>query len=186
MTLTTNSVNGVDDPSTGYIYKFRLQNINDSSNIIWVNTYEPTIDLTDNIKLRSGTTYNVKVRVENHPYLSQYSIGACQISTHNLSFNKTSNFLEDKYKTLNSDASKFVIYPNPVVSDNFTIKLSLPDSTKPLKICLYDVLGKKYRDLKIDHSLSEISLSTIKLEKGIYFLVLDKNNFKETKKVIIQ
>jgi len=67
--------------------------------------------------------------------------------------------------------SEFKVYPNPVRGD-LTIKLSNINGNS--KIAIFNILGQKVKEIKINTEYSEINLDN--LARGFYFLRITTNN----------
>ncbi|MEN3324456.1 T9SS type A sorting domain-containing protein [Mariniflexile soesokkakense] len=83
-----------------------------------------------------------------------------------------------------SNASSFTIYPNPTQNGS-AINIKLQNNT----ITNYnvEVLSLNGQVLyKKDNCKSDEQLSSSKLSKGIYFVTIKTENFKQTKKIVIQ
>jgi len=77
----------------------------------------------------------------------------------------------------------FQLYPNPTQG---TIKLSLPQKAKEIKI--YDFSGAEvyYQKIENRHYLNEFEIDLTSLPKGIYFLHLTSNSGFITRRVLLQ
>ena len=81
------------------------------------------------------------------------------------------------------------IYPNPA-KEEVNVKFSIKNNESKIKISVYDALGK----LMISNESSEYfpkgeffkTINTSKLTTGIYIVVVETNNYKESKKLIIK
>ena len=87
----------------------------------------------------------------------------------------------------NEKISSFVIYPNPTTI-NTTISFSIAEKNK-VNVTVYDVLGNVVSTLSQSNDFEKgnntINLNTSDLSSGIYYISLDINGAKETKKLII-
>jgi hypothetical protein len=83
--------------------------------------------------------------------------------------------------------NSFVLYPNPATA-NTTISFSIAKKNK-VSVTVYDVLGNVVTSLSQSNDFEKgnntISLNTSNLASGIYYISLDINGAKETKKLII-
>ncbi len=83
--------------------------------------------------------------------------------------------------------NSFVLYPNPATA-NTTISFSIAEKNK-VSVTVYDVLGNLVSTLSQSNDFEKgnntISLNTSNLASGIYYISLDINGAKETKKLII-
>ncbi len=83
--------------------------------------------------------------------------------------------------------NEFVLYPNPATA-NTTISFSIPEKNK-VSVNVYNVLGNLVSTLSQSNDFEKgnntISLNTSNLASGIYYISLEINGSKETKKLII-
>ena len=90
-------------------------------------------------------------------------------------------------KLTNGVISSFVLYPNPATA-NTTISFSIAEKNK-VSVNVYDILGNLVSTLSQSNDFEKgnntISLNTANLASGIYYISLDINGSKETKKLII-
>jgi hypothetical protein len=90
-------------------------------------------------------------------------------------------------KLTNGVINSFVLYPNPATA-NTTISFSIAEKNK-VSVNVYDVLGALVSTLTQSNDFEKgnntISLNTANLASGIYYISLDINGSKETKKLII-
>lgn len=81
----------------------------------------------------------------------------------------------------------FVIYPNPAVN-NTTLAFNLVEK-RNVSVEVYDVLGHlvatNVQNTEFEKGYNTISLNTAALSNGIYYITLDINGAKETKKLVI-
>jgi hypothetical protein len=78
--------------------------------------------------------------------------------------------------------SKIKIYPNPV-KDNLTIHLKENDT--PVSVILYNSsLQVVYSDTGV-YGLSELSISTTSLEKGVYILIIKDQDDEVGNRIVI-
>lgn len=102
-----------------------------------------------------------------------------------------SNLILDNYSVSEFDSNivnnaEFEIYPNPsndIVNikfkrDNFKLKLNSKIIAK-----LYDISGKKKREVVISDSVTPIDVHS--LQKGIYILKISTNEYEESHKVLV-
>jgi hypothetical protein len=87
----------------------------------------------------------------------------------------------------NGLVNEFVLYPNPATA-NTTISFSIAEKNK-VSVNVYDVLGNLVSTLSQSNDFEKgnntMSLNTANLASGIYYISLDINGSKETKKLII-
>lgn len=90
-------------------------------------------------------------------------------------------------KLTSGTISAFNLYPNPTTA-NTTISFSIAEKNK-VTINVYDVLGSLVSTLsqtnEFEKGENKISLNTSDLSSGIYYISLDINGAKETKKLVI-
>ncbi len=90
-------------------------------------------------------------------------------------------------KLTNGVINSFVLYPNPATAST-TISFSIAEKNK-VSVNVYDVLGALVSTLTQSNDFEKgnntISLNTANLASGIYYISLDINGSKETKKLII-
>ncbi|MGZ5192091.1 MAG: T9SS type A sorting domain-containing protein, partial [Flavisolibacter sp.] len=90
-------------------------------------------------------------------------------------------------KITNGVINSFVLYPNPATA-NTTISFSIAEKNK-VSVNVYDVLGNLVSTLSQSNDFEKgsntISLNTSNLASGIYYISLDINGSKETKKLVI-
>jgi hypothetical protein len=83
--------------------------------------------------------------------------------------------------------NSFVVYPNPANSST-SISFDIAENNK-VTILVYNVLGNLVSNLSQSNDFEKgnntISLKTSNLTSGIYYIVLEINGSKETKKIII-
>lgn len=83
--------------------------------------------------------------------------------------------------------NSFVLYPNPA-SENTTIAFDIAEKNK-VSVSVYDVLGNLVsivsQDNEFEKGNNTISLNTSNLSSGIYYISLEVNGTKETKKLVI-
>ena len=74
------------------------------------------------------------------------------------------------------------IYPNPATDK---INVLLPSSTTlPVKVEIYDIMGKKVNSLLTTKKV--FTIETDQFEKGIYFVKAETTNYKITRKLIVK
>jgi hypothetical protein len=87
----------------------------------------------------------------------------------------------------NKNLNSFVIYPNPA-KQNTTISFNIIEKNK-VTVNVYDVLGNVVTTLSQSNDFEKgnntININTSNLSSGIYYISLDVNGAKETKKLII-
>jgi hypothetical protein len=87
----------------------------------------------------------------------------------------------------NKNLNSFVIYPNPA-NQSATISFTIIDKNK-VNVNVYDVLGNVVSTLSQSNDFEKgnntINVNTSNLSSGIYYISLDVNGAKETKKLII-
>jgi hypothetical protein len=67
----------------------------------------------------------------------------------------------------------FVVYPNPLINDSLTIKINEKVSIKgDIKISINDLNGKEIYHHQFVKNTLQMSVSTEKLEKGVYIITL--------------
>lgn len=83
--------------------------------------------------------------------------------------------------------NSFVVYPNPA-TDNTTIAFNMSENTT-VSVSVYDVLGNLVsvvaKNSAFEKGTNAINLNTAALSSGIYYISLDVNGKKETKKLVI-
>ena len=75
------------------------------------------------------------------------------------------------------------VYPNPA-NDIVNISVSQTESNKYIKILLFDNLGRLISDINSEGE--SLSINTFKLSNGIYVLKVFSDNYRTTKKIIVQ
>ena len=160
--------------STPGKYKIKATNVNgcsaEDSVIILKADYPkiPTIELTDStlisskslnyqwykdgLELKNDTTQTLKI-YENGVYMVAVNLNGC-IST--------SNYLKTNLNILDIYRSEIIIYPNPIVSNQFEIK----NLTNEMKIKINDISGKLIDFERIDKNVFELK----NVENGIYII----------------
>lgn len=87
----------------------------------------------------------------------------------------------------NDYINSLVIYPNPT-SQNASISFTMIEHNK-VTINIYDVLGNLVSEVSQNNSFEKgnniVNLNSSNLASGIYYITLEINNTKETKKLII-
>lgn len=90
-------------------------------------------------------------------------------------------------KITNGVINSFVVYPNPATTSTF-LSFSIAEKNK-VSVNVYDVLGNLVSNLsqsnEFEKGSNTISLNTSDLASGIYYITLDMNGSKETKKLVI-
>lgn len=82
----------------------------------------------------------------------------------------------------NSSDSWFAVYPNPIVSDRFSLVSKLP--VKEVEI--YGVTGQKFFNQSYENRKNEIEVGPFKLAKGIYIVkVTSSGNVTTVKKILV-
>ena len=83
--------------------------------------------------------------------------------------------------------NSFVVYPNPANSST-SISFDIAENNK-VTILVYNVLGNLVSNLSQSNDFEKgnntIQLNTSNLASGVYYITLDINGAKETKKLII-
>ena len=83
--------------------------------------------------------------------------------------------------------SSVVVYPNPA-TQNTTISFTLVENNK-VSISVYDVLGNLVSLVSQNNDFAKgnnkVSINTSSLSSGIYYISLEANGSKETKKLVI-
>jgi len=86
----------------------------------------------------------------------------------------------DKAKT---SASLISVYPNPVVSDRFTVSSQLPIS----QIEIFSVIGRSIYHQEFNKGQQQVELESLNLEKGIYLVkVISPNKISSVKKIMVK
>ena len=84
-------------------------------------------------------------------------------------------------------ANSFVVYPNPAIA-NVSISFNIVDKNK-VNVMVYDILGNVVSTLSQSNDFEKgnntINMNTSNLSSGIYYISLDINGSKETKKLVI-
>jgi len=127
-----------------------------------------------NVQIRNQLT----LAVEN--YVADSAVGT-EVAFPALIYNSTLTSIKDPSA---SDAS-FVVYPNPV-QDHTTLTVSAGDAAQKASYVIYDVLGNRVMsaDLGTVSGESKHDVKLSGLSSGIYFLELNIDGFKSTKKII--
>ncbi|MBL7935138.1 MAG: T9SS type A sorting domain-containing protein [Bacteroidia bacterium] len=83
--------------------------------------------------------------------------------------------------------NSFVIYPNPA-NENTNIAFNISEANR-VTVYVYDVLGNLVSNLSQENEFEKgnhtLNINTSHLSSGIYYISLDVNGAKETKKLII-
>ena len=80
----------------------------------------------------------------------------------------------------------FVVYPNPVVSNNFNVKLPKEINSEDVIIRLFQVNGVEVAKT-ISRTESDINVSLpLKTTSGVYFLLISNNELTIQKKIVIK
>ncbi len=87
----------------------------------------------------------------------------------------------------NSFLNTISVYPNPA-TDHITLTFDIKEKNT-LTITLYDVLGNALNVISQNESFEQgnhlLSIHTSNLSNGIYYIAVDMNGMKETKKIVI-
>ena len=89
--------------------------------------------------------------------------------------------LSNGLSTIALSKNDLLIYPNPT---NDLIKLSLPESSNPIKIYIYSILGQKVVEKDVSNLSPYVSLKSF--EKGVYFYKIEGNGIFKSGKIIKQ
>jgi hypothetical protein len=117
------------------------------------------------------TTYTVTARVKNASGTSTVS------QTMNVDFCTGIN-------EQNSLANNMLVYPNPAHEHMF---VSLPAGTDAYKVEVINVLGSViYSDIVTKGAKSTFEINLEGKPKGVYFISVEANNQKATKKIIVE
>jgi hypothetical protein len=77
------------------------------------------------------------------------------------------------------------ISPNPAI-ENINVNYSLLTNSQNSKICIYDVLGNKVKEVNVDNGMSQTAtISVSDLNDGMYFCELNVNGRREALKKFI-
>jgi hypothetical protein len=101
-----------------------------------------------------------------------------------LSINKNSNPVPLGYKLYDAYPNPF----NPITIIKFDIINSREGLLSPVKLTLYDILGKEVLTLvnkRLQPGTYKIEWNAAKYSSGVYFYKLDAGNFSQTKKLIL-
>ncbi|MBL7773283.1 MAG: T9SS type A sorting domain-containing protein [Chitinophagaceae bacterium] len=80
---------------------------------------------------------------------------------------------------------KINLYPNPA-TDKVTLAYSIQPTTLS-EVIITDLMGKKIQTISLNHFTDKIDISTVELQKGVYFCSLYSNStLVQTKKLIVQ
>jgi hypothetical protein len=80
----------------------------------------------------------------------------------------------------------FSAYPNPA-NTNFTAEFSLPLNTMA-QLSVMNVMGQAMirKNIRISEKVEKILLDVSPLENGIYFVVLESGNARQSRKLIVR
>ncbi len=93
------------------------------------------------------------------------------------------NHIRLSKKTFADPDTEFVVYPNPIDGNEFTIKLSanVPSPDTAFVVSVYDNLGRTILQKECVFLLGESRIITTVLKKGIYLMeIKNKENFKRS------
>ncbi|MFN8134983.1 MAG: lamin tail domain-containing protein [Bacteroidales bacterium] len=86
----------------------------------------------------------------------------------------------DKVKVSGSQVS---VYPNPVVSDRFTVSSQMPVS----EIEIFSVIGRSVFHKEFKQGQSQVELESLNLEKGVYLVkVTSPSKITSVKKILVK
>ena len=126
--------------------------------------------------LTSNTFFKFRYRpgdLSNNFYLDNFEINSTPVSV----------------KNINTQGYSFELVPNPATNGNSFIQLNTSESGNA-KITVSNILGEKIStfDYQVNRNiLNQIELpSNVFTQKGIYFVNIDINGKKNTKKLIVQ
>ena len=92
------------------------------------------------------------------------------------------HFEPNALSTTTNRENLFAIYPNPT-SGNFTIAIE-NFNNEDYTLELYDIIGKKLYEQPIQ--AAQTSIQTSSLSKGVYFVTINSNKGKSSKKIIVE
>ena len=153
---------------------------------LWYNAYATTSNI-DTVKTAAQINFvNAFTALGNVP---DYRLKAASTETTGASF--TNIKFVGGFTGLNESASSFVnsfvVYPNPA-SQNTNISFALVENNK-VTISVYDVLGNLVSLVSQNNDFvkgnNTVSINTSSLSSGIYYISLEANGSKETKKLVI-
>jgi hypothetical protein len=75
------------------------------------------------------------------------------------------------------------VYPNPARE---TVNINLPSSFESVKVKLTNILGAVVYDEKLNNNKEKMTISLANNPKGVYFLTVESNNEKVTRKLVIE
>lgn len=86
---------------------------------------------------------------------------------------------------INETEYKTVVYPNP--SSNYLNLIYYPKNTEFLKIKLFNIMGTEVFEKKVNNipSILYETIPLFGLQKGLYFLVIEENDSRKVKKIIL-
>ena len=120
----------------------------------------------DGIKMQNDTLQKLKI-IENGIYMVSVDLNGC-IST--------SSYLKTNLAIEKLDESPYLIYPNPLINNEFKIQNLTSNTTIEIK----DITGKNIDFQQIDISHFEIT----HMVNGIYFVIINDGKLKSTFKIL--
>jgi hypothetical protein len=157
------------------------------ANAAWYNTYAGTNSI-DTTKTVAQIAFVNAFPTELYDP-SDFRLQASSAASTGASFNgpEFAGQVTGIEKLTNGVINSFVLYPNPATA-NTSISFSISEKNK-VSVNVYDVLGNLVSTLSQSNDFEKgnntISLNTANLASGIYYISLDINGSKETKKLVI-
>ncbi|MDV7186507.1 M14 family zinc carboxypeptidase [Lutibacter sp. TH_r2] len=94
------------------------------------------------------------------------------------------NIIDGTLAVINEELNQFTIYPNPSTASVVNVKL--PNTVKDFTISMSSILGKQVYSEKVNTTNSIHTIETANLNSGVYFVTIQTEQGKATKKLIIQ
>lgn len=157
------------------------------ANATWYNNYSNTnsIDTTKTVAeigLQNAFPTNLEDNVDFRLNVNSVAATGADFSGPQFA-NQVTGIQEQSKATLNS----LVLYPNPA-SQNTKLSFNLIERNK-VSVLVYDILGNLVSTLSHDNEFEKgnhtVNLNTSDLSSGIYYVSLEINGAKETKKLVI-
>ena len=94
------------------------------------------------------------------------------------------NIIDGTLAVINEELNQFTMYPNP--STDSELNVILPNSVKDFDISIFSVLGKQVYAERINTMDTVHTINIGRLNSGVYFVTIQTELGKATKKLIIQ
>lgn len=144
----------------------------------WASVSTFSYDTVNN--LQPGTIYHFRARATNQSGSSGFSNIAFDTTFWPVGIVPVNNEIPYQFDLLQN-------YPNPF-NPTTQIEFSNPNNNEFIKLTVFDLTGKEVTTLvnqELNTGIYKVDFNGEKLPSGIYFYILETNEFKQTKKMIL-